>query len=345
MPRKRRPNINDIAARAGVSPTTVSHVLNQVASARVADATRKRVETAAKEMGYQPNGLARALRTQRSNTLALLNDEIATTPYAGKLILGAQEAASRHGWLLIIMTTGNVRDVEEREISAIWQHQVDGVVYAAAHHRVIDVPTSLEGKPLIVVNAESAQPIHQSVYPDEYQGGYAATEELIRAGHTSIAFINTMTPIPAREGRLEGYRAALKDAGIRYRKSLVVAGRSSFALDGYEAASALFRSQRPTAVFCFNDRMAMGTYRAAREAGLAIPHDLSVVGFDNQEIVAEALSPALTTLALPYYEMGAIAVDILVAELKGEPLRTPRRLPMASTLVRRESIRRLAVSP
>jgi len=340
-----RPNINDIAARAGVSPTTVSHVLNQVAGARVADATRKRVQLAAKEMGYQPNGLARALRTHRSNTLALLSDEIATTPYAGKLILGAQEAASRHGWLLIIMTTGNVRTVEEREISAIWQHQVDGVVYAAAHHRVLDVPASLEGKPLIVVNAESTQSTHRSVYPDEYQGGYAATEELIRAGHTSIAFINTMSPIPAREGRLEGYRAALKDAGIRYRKSLVVAGRSSFALDGYEAASALFRSQRPTAVFCFNDRMAMGTYRAAREAGMAIPHDLSVVGFDNQEIVAEALSPALTTLALPYYEMGAVAVDILVAELKGEPLRTARQMAMTSTVVRRESIRRLGVSP
>jgi LacI family transcriptional regulator len=243
------------------------------------------------------------------------------------------------------MTTGNVRTVEEREISAIWQHQVDGVVYAAAHHRVLDVPASLEGKPLIVVNAESTQSTHRSVYPDEYQGGYAATEELIRAGHTSIAFINTMSPIPAREGRLEGYRAALKDAGIRYRKSLVVAGRSSFALDGYEAASALFRSQRPTAVFCFNDRMAMGTYRAAREAGMAIPHDLSVVGFDNQEIVAEALSPALTTLALPYYEMGAVAVDILVAELKGEPLRTARQMAMTSTVVRRESIRRLGVSP
>lgn len=345
MPRKGRPNINDIATRAGVSKTTVSHVLNQVPNARVADATRKRVESVAKEMGYQPNGLARALRTQRSNTLALLSDEIATTPYAGKLILGAQEAASRHGWLLIIMTTGNVNAVEEREISAIWQHQVDGVVYAAAHHRVLDVPASLEGKPLIVVNAESTQPTHRSVYPDEYQGGYAATEELIRAGHTSIAFINTMSPIPAREGRLEGYRDALKDAGIRFRKSLVVAGRSSFALDGYEAASALFRSQRPTAVFCFNDRMAMGTYRAAREAGLAIPHDLSVVGFDNQEIVAEALSPALTTLALPYYEMGAVAVDILVAELKGEPLRTSRQMAMASTVVRRESIRRLGVSP
>ena len=188
-----------------MSPTTVSHVLNRVASARVADATRETGRGCRrKEMGYQPNGLARALRTHRSNTLALLSDEIATTPYAGKLILGAQEAASRHGWLLIIMTTGNVNAVEEREISAIWQHQVDGVLYAASHHRVLEVPASLEGKPLIVVNAESTQPTHRSVYPDEYQGGYAATQELIFAGHTSIAFINTMTPIPAREGRLEG---------------------------------------------------------------------------------------------------------------------------------------------
>jgi LacI family transcriptional regulator len=341
---KGRPNIHDIAARAGVSPTTVSHVLNRVAGARVADATRERVELVAKELGYQPNGVARALRTHRSNTLALLSDEITTTPYAGKLILGAQEAASRHGWLLMIMTTGNVDAVEEREIAAIWQHQVDGVLYAAAHHRVLDVPASLEGKPLIVVNAQSTDPMHQSVYPDEFQGGYAATEELIRAGHTSIAFINTMSPMPARQGRLEGYRAALKEAGIRYRRSLVVEGRGSFAVDGYEAASALFSSQHPTAVFCFNDRMAMGTYRAAREAGLTIPDDLSVVGFDNQEIIAEALSPALTTVALPYYEMGAAAVDTLVAELKGEPLRTARHTAMSSSVIRRQSVRRIGIS-
>lgn len=341
MPSSRRPTIVDIAQRAGVSPTTVSHVLNNVATARVADATRKRVEAAASEMGYQPNGLARALRTHRSNTLAMVGDEIATTPYAGELILGAQEAASRHGWLLMIMSTGGNKAVEEREIAAIWQHQVDGVLLAAPHHRTIDVPASLRGKPFIAVNAESSNSQDRSVFPDEFQGGYAATQELIVAGHTSIGFINTQSPIPARDGRLAGYRAALKDAGIRYRKGLVAAGRLTFALDGYEAARELLTTQRPTAVFCFNDRMAMGAYRAANELGLSVPEDLSVIGFDNQEIVAEALSPALSSLALPYYQMGATAVDVLVADLKGEPLVVPRQLALPSPVVRRQSVKRV----
>ncbi|WP_243230051.1 LacI family DNA-binding transcriptional regulator [Microbacterium sp. CIAB417] len=341
MPKSRRPTILDIAQRAGVSPTTVSHVLNNVASARVADATRERVEEAASEMGYRPNGLARALRTHRSNTLALISDEIATTPYAGELILGAQEAASRHGWLLMIMSTGGRKDVEEREIEAIWQHQVDGVLYAAAHHRTVDVPDSLRGKPFIVANGESSNSQDRSVFPDEFQGGYAATQELIFAGHTSIGFINTQTPIPARDGRLAGYRAALEDAGIRFRRALVAAGRLTFAPDGYEAAIRLLSEQRPTAVFCFNDRMAMGTYRAARELGLGIPDDLSIIGFDNQEIIAEALSPTLSSLALPYYQMGATAVDALVAELKGEPLVIPRQLALPSPVVRRQSVKRV----
>lgn len=336
----RRPNIVDIASSAGVSPTTVSHVLNRVPKTRIAASTRERVERIAREMGYSPNRLARGLRTNRSYTLALLSDEIATTPYAGKLILGAQEAASRHGWVLLIMTTGGVKSVEESEIAALWDHQVDGVAYAAAHHRVLDVPSSLDGKPVIVVNSESSNHEDRSYFPDEFQGGYAATRELISAGHTSIGFVNTATPIPARDGRLRGYLAALGDAAIPIQASLIVAGEGTFAQDGYEAATRLFREERPTAVFCFNDRMAMGTYRAAREAGLRIASDVSIVGFDNQEIIAEALAPALTTLALPYYEMGAAAVDALIAEIKGEPVAEPRVRMFPNSLVRRDSVRR-----
>lgn len=337
----RRPNILDIASEAGVSPTTVSHVLNRVANTRIAPSTRDRVEQVARELGYSPNRLARGLRTRRSYSLALINDEIATTPYAGKLILGAQEAASRYGWVLLIMTTGLAQSVEEHEIAAIWDHQVDGVLYGAAHHRVLDVPGSLAGKRLIVVNSESSNADDRSIFPDEVQGGYAATRELIDAGHTSIAFVNTAAPMAAREGRRDGYLAALAEAGIPARASLMVEGESTFARDGYEAATRLFRDERPTGVFCFNDRMAMGTYRAAHEAGLRVPSDVSVIGFDNQEIIAEALAPALTTLALPYYQMGATAVDVLIAEIKGERVPGPRQRKLPSALVRRDSVRRL----
>ena len=135
-----RPSIRDIAEKAGVSPTTVSHALNRVPDTRISEATRLKVERVAAEAGYAPNGLARALRLQRSNTLAMISEEIGTTPYAGRLILGAQETAFSMGWVLIILTTGGVSNVEEREIQAVWQHQVDGVLYATTAHRFVSVP-------------------------------------------------------------------------------------------------------------------------------------------------------------------------------------------------------------
>lgn len=334
----KRPSIRDIAEKAGVSPTTVSHALNRIPETRISEATIKRVELIAAEMGYAPNGLARALRLQRSNTLAMISEEIGTTPYAGRLILGAQETAFAMGWVLIILTTGGVSNVEEREIQAVWQHQVDGVLYATTAHRYVTVPASLDGKPVFVVNAESSHGQFPSVFPDEFQGGYDATMELISRGHRTIGMVNTGENLPARVGRREGYRKALEDSGLRYDDSLVSAAEASFAHDGYVAAHRLLEQHRPTALFCFNDRMAMGAYRAAAEAGLTVPDDLSVIGFDNQSIVADAVHPGLTTMALPYYEMGALAVKALIEHVRdGIPLTTDK-FALRSSLIRRDSV-------
>jgi LacI family transcriptional regulator len=293
----------------------------------------------AEKLGYAPNGLAQALRTNRSHTLALISEEIATVPYAGRLIRGAQEAAFKHGWIMLIMSSGGVKEVEDREIEAVWRHQVDGVIYADTAHRVIGIPEGLEGKPVFLANAEALDGQYWSVFPDEIQGGYIATRELIEAGHTEIGFVSTAMDIPARTGRLRGYRSALDEAGLRFDPSLVIEAASSFAEDGYRGACTLLsRKNRPTALFCFNDRMAMGAYRAAAEWGLIIPEDLSVVGFDNQEIIAEALSPQLTTVALPYYEMGAMAVDAMIAELQDGTTGENRQGAIPNILVRRTSV-------
>lgn len=335
---ERRPRIKDIAAQAGVSPTTVSHALNRVPDTRISESTRLRVEKIASELGYAPNGLARALRLQRSNTLAMISEEIGTTPYAGRLILGAQETAFSMGWVLIILTTGGVANVEEREIQAVWQHQVDGVLYATTAHRYVSVPASLEGKPVFVVNAEASNERHPSVFPDEFQGGYDATMELLANGHRTIGMVNTGENLPARVGRREGYRKALEDSGIAYDDSLVAAAESSFAHDGYLAARRLLERRHPTALFCFNDRMAMGAYRAAAEAGLSVPGDLSVIGFDNQSIVADAVYPGLTTMALPYYEMGALAVTALIEHVRDDAPLESGSFALPSSLIRRDSV-------
>lgn len=341
-----RPGIADIAERAGVSRTTVSHALNPNRRGRVAEQTRQLVENVAREMGYAPDPFARALRTQRSHTLAMISDEIATTPYAGRLILGAQEEASRLGFVLLLVTTGYDRAVETREIETLRRYHVDGVLYAATSHRVVRVPRALDGLPLCVVNAETparSRPRRWCVFPDEAQGGRIATQELLQAGHTRIGMINATEPLPAADGRLAGYEAALSEAGIRPERGLVVAADTSDAEGGYAAARRLLARQRPpSALFCFNDRMAMGAYQAAAELGVRVPDDLSVVGFDNQEIVAGALAPKLTTVALPYYEMGASAVRALVGALADEAVQparvAPARMALENQLVRRSSV-------
>jgi LacI family transcriptional regulator len=310
-------SIKDVAARAGVSVTTVSHVLNEVPGKRITDATRDRVRRAAGELGYSPSSVARNLRLQRSQMLALISDEIATTPYAGRMILGAQEAASKAGWLLMLVNTGSDSEFEAAEIQALRQRQVDGFLYATMYHREVTLPEAVAGVPTVLLDARSENSDVPSVVPDEVAGGRTATEELIRHGHQRIGFVNNADDIPATHGRLEGYRAALQEAGIKFDKRLVAVGQSDTEGGLLAARQLLEATERPTALFCFNDRMAMGAYHAAAELGLRIPQDLSVVGFDNQELIADGLRPGLTTVALPHYEMGAWAVEALIARIEG----------------------------
>ncbi|WP_327346064.1 LacI family DNA-binding transcriptional regulator [Streptomyces europaeiscabiei] len=317
----RRIGIKDVAAAAGVSATTVSHILNAVEGKRINAETRQRVLDTARELGYAPNGLARGLRLRRSNTIGFVSDQIATTPYAGRIILGAQEEAAKHGLLLLMLNTGGDPELERKEIDLLLQRQVDGVLYASMYHRVVAVPQRLRSVPTVLLDARSDDPGVPSVVPDEVLGGLTAVRELIRNGHRRIGFINNVDDIPATHGRLEGYRRALAEAGIAEDPRLVVA-ETADAAGGHRAALRLLRllraEERPTALFCFADRMAMGVYRAAAELGLSIPGDLSVIGFDNQELICDGLFPGLTTVALPHYEMGARAVAQLLA-LTGAP--------------------------
>ena len=335
---QRKVSIRDVAAQAGVSVTTVSHVLNEAPGKRITDSTRARVKKAADELGYAPSSVARNLRLQRSQMLAMISDEIATTPYAGRVILGAQDAASKAGWLLMLVNTGSDPEFEAAEIQALRQRQVDGFLYATMYHQKVVVPEALSGVPTVLLDARSDDAAVPSVVPDEVGGGRTATEELLRHGHTRIGFVTNVDDIPATHGRLEGYRTALRAAGLPFDERLVVAGRSDTDGGLQAARQLLSATDRPTALFCFNDRMAMGAYHAAAELGLMIPHDLSVVGFDNQELIAEGLRPELTTVALPHYEMGAWAVETLIARIEGHDLNGLQQAVLSCPLVARNSV-------
>jgi LacI family transcriptional regulator len=311
--------IKDVAREAGVSVTTVSHILNDVEFARASDETRERVKMTAERLGYGANRIARSLRRQQSEMIGLLSEEIATTPHAGRIILGAQEAARKRGLTLVLINTSRDHLDIERDTDALLRQQVDGVLYATMYHREIDLPRSLRSVPTVLIDSTSEDGSIPSVVPDEEGGAYIAVNELIEHGHRRIGFITNSDDVPATRGRLAGYLRALADAGLEFDSELVVAEQSETP-GGYKAAvTVLDRIDRPTGLFCYNDRMAMGAYRAAAELGLRIPADLSIVGFDNQELIAEGLYPALTTVALPHYEMGEWALGALADLIQPEP--------------------------
>jgi LacI family transcriptional regulator len=333
-----RVRISDVAAAAGVSIATVSASLNEVQSARISADTRERVREVADRLGYVPNRLAQGLRGQRSGTIGFVGDTVATTPYAVGMVLGALEAARAADRVVLLMNTEGHRDLEARELATLLQHQVDGVLYATMYHRSVEVPAALRDTPVVLVDAESADPAVSSVVPDEVAGAMTAVGELLGHGHRRIGFLNDADPTLAATGRLEGYRRALGQAGIDIDPAMTVAATDIGPEGGYRAARQLLElPRRPTAVFCFRDLMAMGVYQAAVEAGLRIPQDLSVVGFDDLEFVASGVFPGLTTVALPHYEMGAWGVQRLLA-LMASPSEGAEQVKLCGRLVRRRSV-------
>lgn len=310
-----RVGIKDVAREAGVSAATVSLVLNDRPGTRIPDTTRERVRAAARDIGYAPNTVARSLRTRRTHTIGLISDRIATTPYAVRMVEAAQQVAREQDHLLFLVDTGGDRAVETEAIAALRARQVDGLVYACMWHREVEPPAGLPAGS-VFLDARPASGEFPSVVPDDRGGARAAVQALVDAGHRRIAYVDIdEDPAPIASGlRLAGYLDVLREHGVVPDPALHVRGTSD-AAGGMAAAARVLElpaDRRPTALFCFNDRIAMGAYAAARHHGLEIPTDLSVVGYDDQQLIAAELDPPLTTVALPHHEMGRWAVEVLL---------------------------------
>jgi LacI family transcriptional regulator len=307
-----RVGISDVAAAAGVSRATVSLVLND-ADSRISEETRQRVRRVAAEIGYVPNSVARSLRTRRTRTIGLISDRIATTPFAGRMLAGAHDVAREQGFLVFLMNTDGDPAIERDAIAALSDHQVDRVIYACMWHREVTVPRKLPPS-TVLLDCRPLSGSYPAVVPDDHAGGAAAVRELIAAGHRRIAYVDTTEadrPIAA-DLRHRGYLQVLAENGIEPDPRWHVAFETS-AVGGRQATEALLdlpAEVRPTAVFFFNDRMAVGAYAAAHARGLAIGRDLSVFGYDDQQLVAAELDPPLSTIALPHYEMGRWAMEV-----------------------------------
>lgn len=312
QPRKRPSTMLDIAREAGVSQTTVSFVLNNHSSAaNIPAETKERVLEVARTLAYRPNLAAKELRTNQTNTIGFITDEIATTPHAVNIIKGAQDEALAHGKLLLIINTGSDAKVKETAIEMLLERRVEGIIYGAMYHREVTVPANIYEGPAVLLDCFCADRSLPSVVPNEIQGGRTATEVLLKKGHRRIGFINEGNAIPASVGRLEGYKQALQACDIAFDESLVCY-QSSDSIGGYQGTLELLqRSEPPTAIFCFSDFMAVGAYEALNKQGITIPEGVAVMGFNNQELIAAQLFPPLSTIQLPHYEMGKWAVAYL----------------------------------
>ncbi len=331
----RRPTMIDVANEARVSQTTVSLVLNHADGARLSPETRQRVMKAAAKLGYQPvrrGGVA----ASAAATIGFVCDELSTDPWNAIGLDGVRERAWANGLTVTVMTTRGDADMEAAALAQLAEMPLAGLIYATINTRLVEAPAWAGAPPIVLLNCHAAQGGFASVVPGEVAGGHAATDVLIRAGHTRIGYVNGEPSMEAARHRLRGFRQALATADLPFDPRLVREGNWE-PLSGYEAARALMAlDQPPTAIFCANDLMAVGAYEALREAGLRIPDDVAVMGYDDRAI-AEHLHPPLTTVLLPHFEMGALAAELLIDAAGGDPP-PPRQIKVECPVVMRKSV-------
>lgn len=214
--------LRDVAEAAGVSIATASWAVNDNRDVQITESTRRKVRRAADELGYHHNALARGLARGRSDIIGFISDGVATSPFAGQVIQGAQDEAWRNGKILLVVDTDGRKDVERRTFSFMFEHQVEGIIYSKWVHGSITPPDELGRMPSVLVNCYDECGRFPAVVPDEVQGGATATRLLLEAGHRRIAFVNDAALSPASVGRLAGYKAALARFDVDFDPSLVL---------------------------------------------------------------------------------------------------------------------------
>lgn len=307
--------IKDVALRAGVSVTTVSHVVN--ATRRVSPEGRERVEDAIRELGYVPSAVARSLKRSNTRTLAMLIPNC-SNPYFAEIMRTVEDRCFGAGYNLVLCNTDDEPRRQSVYLQALAERRIDGVILVSTGDDA-SLRTLLHGlkMPVVVVDREIDDPGCDLVETAHVQGALLATRHLVALGHRRIACIGGPAGLAPSEQRVSGWRAALDEAGLA-DESAGLLWRGDFASQsGYDAMRLLLRqAQQPSAVFVCNDLMAMGALCAAHEAGVRVPDALSVVGFDDIELSAFT-SPPLTTVAQPKQRIGALAVDMLMERIDG----------------------------
>ncbi|TVY08470.1 LacI family DNA-binding transcriptional regulator [Paenibacillus cremeus] len=326
-----KPTIYDVAEAAGVSIATVSKVIN--GTGRISDKTRKHVLDVMEELKYKPSMVASALTGKSTFTIGLTIPDLAN-PFFAEIARAVEDRGHEYGFNVFICSTDNDPEKEVKYFSLLTQKRVDGIIIASRTQKDQFLKRLIQHQiPIAMIAREMPTLAVDTVMVDDFLGGYQAGSHLIELGHRRIAMIaEDMSEMSSRE-RVRGCRQAMLDAKVEPDEALIVVG--GFAVESGKAAMdrLLEQDHKPTAVFACNDVLAIGAIQSARQHGLQVPKELSVIGFDNT-VLATIVDPPLTTIAQPIQDIGRQVVDLLVEEIKGEKALKQRVLLMPQLVVR-----------
>jgi DNA-binding LacI/PurR family transcriptional regulator len=304
--------LEDIAKATGFSIPTVSRVLSH-SDYPVSKNARNQILKAAKEMGYKPNLSARSLRTDQSNTIGIIVDDL-LSPFTPPIVRGIQDYLSGHEFLSLIVNSDWNLELEQEAIRTLLSRPVDGIIFVEYSHLTVSDVLEQSKKPHVFVHRLFGTSIKNSIVPDDFYGAALAVRHLVELGYKRIAYINGPESWHTSKNRLAGYKAELEESRLEFDAQLVLPGDWEFE-GGYEAAMKLLNlAQPPRAIFAANDLMALGAIQAIHDNGLNVPKDVAIVGYDNRNFT-KFVRPRITTVSMPVYEMGWTAAELLLSQI------------------------------
>ncbi|MBD1381344.1 LacI family DNA-binding transcriptional regulator [Metabacillus arenae] len=323
----KQPTIYDVAKEAGVAISTVSKVLNNTGS--IGAKTRKKVEETMQKLNYQPSVAASVKK--RIQTIGLLIPDIAD-PFMAEIARAIEDHGRKFGFSLMICSTDNDLDKEMEYVSILKKKYIDGIIIATGLKNTAALKELISNEiPVALLAREVPSLAVNTVVVNDFLGAFEATSYLIKLGHRKIAMITEDIYFPVTKSRLDGYKQALEEAGINDNGDLVSLNNTSYT-DALESTVKLLNlPEPPTAIFASTEPLAIGAMQGARESGLDIPKDISIVGFDNS-ILAKMCYPQLTTVSQPIHEMGKKIIKLLVEQIK-DPKKVKQRIVMSPELV------------
>ncbi len=309
--------LKDIAGDTGFSVTTVSLVLNNKPS-KIPESTKKIILDSAHKLGYRPNQLAVSLVKKRTDTLGLIVSDVGN-PFFSIMAKGVEDICRENGWNMILCNTNNMHQYDLNYINMLVDKGVDGIIYGMSGDS--NLQNAVESCKLmkeqdmafIMVDRYFKELNTASITVDHVLGGYYATKHLIELGHRRIACVTGPLHLDDVIDRLEGYKKALKEAGVEYDQSLIYEGK--YIIESGKASVEWFMNTNCTAIFAFNDMTAYGIYSEAKRKGVSIPKDFSLVGYDDIYF-SKILEAPLTTIRQPVYDIGVKATEILINAIK-----------------------------